>query len=152
MSFPDYVKDAAERAASSAVEQFLAAVVLMHVVKLSGLPWAFALSTAGGAFVVSVLLTIGQYAVNWQALPFWADALVRGVKAFAASLVATLGGGVVDLAHVPWASALDIAALAGMLALVKSYLSPNAHMSGSLLSTPVAARIAKVQVSGNKFA
>lgn len=151
MSFMDFVKDALERAGSSAGEQFLATIALMSALSLTGLPWKEALATSAGAFIVSILLTAAQYAVKANALPFWADVLVRGVKTFAASLAATLGSGVVDVLSVPWASAFDVAALAGFLAIIKSFLSPNAHMSGSLLSTPTAARVAKVQLSGNKF-
>lgn len=141
---------ALERAGTSAGEQFLSIIALMGVVKVSGLPWAAALSTAGGAAVVSLLLSITQFAYT---LPYWADLLERGVKTFAASLLATLGGGLVDVMTVPWQSALDVAALAAFIAVIKGLLSPNAHMSASLLPTPVAARLAGVQLTGdgNKF-
>lgn len=151
ITWQDKVKDALERAASSAGQQFLSVIALMHVVHLAGLPWAYALSTAGGAAVVSILLTVGQYAIGANVLPFWADALVRAGKTFAASLLASLGGGVVDLANVSWASALDIAALAALLAYIKSFVAPNAHMSGSFLSAPTAARVAKAELTGNQF-
>lgn len=147
----DKLLDALERALSSAAEQFLSVVLVMQVVSLTGLPWKAALSTAGGAFVVSGLLTVVQYVVGAQTLPFYVDLLVRAVKAFAASLLATLGGGVVDVLHVPWVSALDVAALAAFLSIVKGLLSPNAHLSPSLLPLPVVARLQKVQVTGSKF-
>lgn len=144
-----WIKNAAERAATSAGEQFLAIIVLGQVVKISGLPWAAALSTAGGAAVVSILLSLTQFAYT---LPYWADVIERGVKAFAAALLATLGGGVVNLMTVPWTDALDVAALAAFLAVVKALVSKNADMSGSWLPTPTAAKLAKVELgAGNSF-
>lgn len=141
----DKLKGALERAATSAGEQFISVIILGGVVKVSGLPWAAALSTAGGAALISLLLSVTQFA---YVLPFWADVLERGVKTFAASLLATLGGGLVDLLSVPWHDALDVAALAALLAIIKGYLSPNGHMSASLLPAPVAARLAGAELTG----
>jgi hypothetical protein len=151
-SLKDRIKDALERAGSAAGEQFLAIVVTADLSHgLLNLPWALALSTAAGAAVVSVLLTVGQFALGAQVLPFWADVAVRSVKSFAASLLATLGGGAVDIVSVPWTHALNVAGLAAFLSVVKCYFSPNAHLSGSLLSTQTVARIHGVTVSGGGY-
>lgn len=153
MNIPDRVKDALERAGSSAGEQFLAVAVLTDFSKgLLGLPWAFALSTAAGAALISVLLSVAQFSLGAQALPYWADLLTRTVKTFAASLLATVGTSeVVDVRHVSWGHALNAAGLAAFLALAKNLLSPNAHLSGSLLPAPTVARIHSVALDGGGF-
>lgn len=148
----DKVLDALERAGSAAGEQFLAVVVIGDTARsLLNLPWALAVGTAAGAAVVSVLLSTAQFAVGAQVLPFWADTLVRVAKAFAASLLATLGGGVVDITKVPWTHALNVAGVTAVLCLAKCFFSPNAHLSGSLLPTYIVARIHGVTVNGGGY-
>lgn len=152
IKIPDFIKDAAERAIWSAGQQFfgilVAATAVIHV---AGLPWALALSTSAGAFIVSVLLTAAQYLASLSQLPFWADALTRIAKTFIASFLGTLGSGLVDVTQVHWRAALEVAFIACLPAALKVFTGPNAHMSGSSLSTPTAARIAGRQVTGNKF-
>lgn len=150
-------KDVAERAASAFGEQFLSIVLFWAgagtSATLTGLPWAIALSTSAGAAVVSILLSIVQFSIpGGQTPPYWLDLVTRVSKTFAASLLGTLGGGATfDVLHVSWVHALNIAALSAVLSLVKNLLSPNAHLSGSLLSTPTVAAIHGVSVNGSGF-
>lgn len=141
----DRLLDALERAGTSAGEQFLAIIVAGGAVSVSGLPWEAALGTSAGAFLVSLLLTASTLVV--PSLPYWADLGVRTVKTFAASLVGALGAGVVNVIDVHWVTDLNIAAVAALLCLAKGLLSPNAHLSPSLLPTPVIARLMHVQIS-----
>lgn len=154
MAIPDFIKDAAERAGWTAGQQFFAVLVaaaLSGVIRVAGLPWALALATSAGALIVSALLTALQYLGGLSQLPFWLDALTRIGKTFVASLVGTLGSGLVDVREVHWHAALEVAFIAAIVAAGKVFVAPNAHMSGSTLSTPTAARIAGKQLTGNKF-
>lgn len=47
-------------------------------------------------------------------------ALVRSVKTFAQTMVATIGGGSVGLMEVSWLQALSVAALAAVLSILTS--------------------------------
>lgn len=149
----DKVLDALERAGSAAAEQFLAIVsVGVAATSLAGLPWAVALSTSAGAAIVSLLLTVVQYAVNAGSLSFAADVAVRVIKSFAASLLATIGADVTfNVVDFTWVNALNVAGVAAVLTLVKCLLSPNAHLSGSLLPTPTVARLQGVETPAGAF-
>jgi hypothetical protein len=137
ISFP--LRDLAERALSSAGEQFLAVVTAGGaMLSVAGLPWKLALATAAGAAVGSVLLSVGQYATGTTKLPYALDVTVRVVKTFAASLAATLGAGAVNVLDVPWRAALNVAAVAALLTLVKCVLAASTHTTGaSLIRQPV---------------
>lgn len=149
----DRVLDILERAGSTAGEQFLAVVVTTTggAMVLADVPWEPAIGTAIGAFIASILLTVVQYAIGAAALSFWVDTAVRVAKSFAASLLGLLGTDVVDVFHFNWVRALNLAAVAAFLTLAKCLFSPNAHLSGSLLPTPVVARIVGAQVEGGTF-
>lgn len=148
----DRLLDVLERAGTSAGEQFFAVVTASGAVaSLAGLPWVAVLSTAAGAFLVSALTSAGFVLAGIKAMPFWADLSVRAVRVFAASLLASLGASAVNVLHVPWHSELNIAAVATVLAVVKGLLSPNAHLSASLLPTPVVARLHGVDVTSGTF-
>lgn len=127
--------DVLERAATSAGEQFLAVLLATGtILSIIGLPWGPALATAAGAFVVSFLASELQIAAGLGTLAYWPDLAVRVGKAFGASLLATLGAGVVDVTTVPWVTALNVAAVAALLALVKGLLAHDGPTSASLLS------------------
>lgn len=143
----DSLLDILERAGTSAGEQFLSVVLLVGgASSLAKLPWKYALSTSLGAFAVSVLTTLLVLLTVAGPLPFWADLLIRAVKTFAASLLGSLGTGVIDVLSIPWHTALNIAALATFFAVIKGLVSPNAHLSASWLPTPVIARIHRVEI------
>lgn len=121
-------KDLVERAGTSAAQQFLAVTIASGaIISVSGLPWKLALLTAAGAALLSILMTLAQYSVGAQHLPFYADLAVRGVKSFAASLLALLAAdsvnGVLNVASVSWTNALNIAALAAFASVSKSFLA-----------------------------
>lgn len=151
-SIRDRVVDALERAGSAAGEQFLAVVTVgTGVTRLTGLPWEFALLTSLGAAVISILLTAVQFSLVGP-VSFRVDLLIRTAKSFAASLLATFGGDhPFNIVGVSWTDALDVAAMAAVLTVVKCLLSPNAHLSGSLLSTQTVARLHGVAVEGGSF-
>lgn len=127
-------KDIAERALSSAGEQFLSVILLGGaVLSLAGLPWKVALATSAGAFLISILLSLAQFSVGLQSLSFWPDTAIRLVKTFAASLLGSLGSGVIDVTSVPWKDALNLAAVATFIALVKCVLAATTHRTGASL-------------------
>lgn len=134
---PLKVRDVLERALSSSGQQFLAVVIGAGAFNsITGLPWVPALSTAAGAGLISLLLSAGQVIVGLDKLPYAVDLLIRVGKTFAASLLATLGDQqFVDVLHVHWITALNIAAVASFLALVKGLLGPHTD-SASLLRNP----------------
>lgn len=143
ITWRDRVLDAIERAGSSAGEQFLAVVTaggVSIIGGIAGLPWALALATSAGAFLLSILFTAATFQLT--GLPYAADLAVRVVKSFAASLLATVGASqVVDVRTVHWGAALNVAALMAFYTVIKGIFSPNAHLSSSLLPTPTVARI-----------
>jgi hypothetical protein len=128
------VVDMFERAATSAGEQFLViAIGGGALLGATGLPWALALATAAGAALLSLLTS--AVTIPFGVLSYWADLTVRVVKAFAQSLLATVGTSeVVDVRSVPWTQALNVAVLMALLALVKGLLAPYAPMTPSLAS------------------
>lgn len=146
----DRLKDYAEKAVSSGVEQFavvaFAGAALIHV---TGLAWAPALLTGAGAFVLSLITSLLTWPVG--PLPYLADLAVRVVKSFGQSVLATLSVGVLDVTRMHWVWAFNVAAGVALLTLVKGLLSPNAQLSPSLLPTPVVARMLGVELTGNTF-
>lgn len=138
------VLDLLERALWSGGEQLFAAlfVTTVAVTSVFGLPWKYALVTAAGAFVASVLLSIVQFAVT-GVLPFWADLAVRAVKTFAASLAGAGLAGPFDILTVHWSVILNAALLATLIAVGKAVLASHNPLPGSTLSAKhAAARIA----------
>lgn len=136
---PAKVRDIIERALSSFGQQALTVLLAGQLVtSVTGLPWVGAATTGAGAAVISVLLTYGQYAAGWTNLPVWVDRLVRAGKTFAASLLATFGGGdqVLDILKIDWTQAINVAALATVLAVAKGFLGPNTASASLLTERP----------------
>lgn len=124
--------DALERGLSSAGQQFLVVVLAGGAfLNLAGLAWGPALSTAAGAFVLSILTSL----ITWQIVVKnrWVELGIRVVKTFAQSLLSTLGAGVLDVLHVHWVAALNVAATTAFLSLVKGLVVPNGQVWPSFL-------------------
>jgi hypothetical protein len=67
-------------------------------------------------------------------LAFWRAVTERAIKSFAYSLTATLTGGVLNIAEVPWQSALLIAAGATLLSVLGSITSSGLTGGGPSLT------------------
>lgn len=121
------LKDFAERALWTAGQQFFA--VLLATSPVGGmvdLPWKFALSTAGGAMVVSLLTTALLYIPELKYSlgdSFWADLGTRGLKTFISSLLGTIGAVQLDVLELDWPSAFNIAVIATMSGIAKGFLA-----------------------------
>jgi Putative lactococcus lactis phage r1t holin len=116
------IADFLERAGWTAGQEFLA-VLLTSASSVISLPWKTALSMAAGAAVVSLLGTAVQYLGKWTSVAYWPDLGVRLVKTFLASLLGSAGADAIDVLSFNWANALNLAALATLLALAKGLLA-----------------------------
>lgn len=62
---------------------------------------------------------------------FWAQVLERVVKAFSASLLASLTAGATGILSVPWTAALGVAALAAVVSVLQSIVSAGVGPTGT---------------------
>jgi hypothetical protein len=134
--------DFLERAGWSAGQVFFATLLAGGTTaSVTNLPWKYAATIAISAAVLSVILTALQYAAKWTDLPFWQDLVVRLVKTFLGSLVASiLTSGVFDITAFHWSTAFNVALLATLAALGKGLLArehvPAASAAPAAPETP----------------
>lgn len=130
------VADIVERAAWTGGQQFFAILLTTSAASVAALPWEIALATAAGAAIVSALTSIVQHLAKFTNLPFWPDVGVRLLKTFIASVLGTIGAEVFDVLTFDWESALNIAAIATIVALGKSVLARNEPRDDSERQNP----------------
>jgi hypothetical protein len=131
--------DLMERAGWTAGQQFLAVLLATSAADSAvDLPWKLASSMAAGAAIVSVATTLLQYVSGLTTLDFWQDVLVRLVKTFLASLIASFGADAFDAWSFDWSGAIDLAVVATLGALGKGLLArgPSAAAQGNPSTLP----------------
>jgi len=130
------ILDALERAGWSA-GQTLVVVLLTSgtVIDIQHLNWGFALGTAVGAFLVSVLATFLMYLSQLPQGSFWVDLGFRLVRTFVAALIGAIGAEYFDAFTFDWNAALNIAVLATLGALGKGLLARQESDGGNNPST-----------------
>ncbi|MEZ0579293.1 holin [Nocardioides sp. MH1] len=120
----DRALDILERAGWTAGQQFVAVLLANGAARpVVDIPWEFAMSTSAGAAVVSVATTLVQYLTNLTDKPFWIDLGIRLLKTFLASMLGSVGAGVLDVVAFDWSRALDLALVAALGALAKGLLA-----------------------------
>jgi hypothetical protein len=146
-SLRDYVLDPLERAASTFVQQFVVLliptmVVADDVVKVTN--YGIAADIAGFAALISLLTSILTFKV--PVLPIGWDLTFRVIKTFIQSLAGTLTADQVtpSLVHANWHSALGIALVVSMTALLKGLASIAAPWSHGASLLPVNAGVVQV--------
>lgn len=119
-----FLHDALERAGWSAGQAAFALLIAGGAVTdVVGLPW-WAMVVAGiTAFVVSFLTTGVQYLFSLENLSFWVDLPVRAAKTFGAVLIAALSVNGVNLLSLDWKAAINLAGVAALTVVAKSFLA-----------------------------
>ena len=116
--------DFLERAGWTAGQVFIATLLAGGTSAVTDLPWRYSLTLAASSFVLSLVLTAGQYVTSLTDLRFWPDLLTRLAKTFLGTLGSSMvAAGIFDVTTFEWEAALNVAVLATLGALAKGLLA-----------------------------
>lgn len=135
MRIPRTVIDMFDRAGRTTLQQFLviAFAGIPAVGSVTHLAWYEALGVGVGAGVLSILMSL----LSWKVpvLSFWPDVLVRMVRTFVQSLVASIGAGAFNVFTANWGALLTIALATSALSLASSLLVSGVYAPKSTLAS-----------------